>query len=132
MSSTTPTPKQKKRIARKRLVSPQNQLSDDQTPVDMQQAVSQKLYALLHVVMDLSTRVAAFEERQDQGEAVVTVSPPPSPPRRRAGRQATPAPYDEIAPEVRRRVAERMRRATPLNLDTEDRNTSDDEEHLPS
>ena len=91
----------------------------------MQQAVFQKLDALLHVVTDLSTWVAAFEERQDQGEAAVMVSPP-SPHRRRARCQATPAPYDEIAPEVCRCMAERMRRATPLNPDTED-----EEEHLP-
>ena len=58
-------------------------------------------------------------------------SPPTSPARRRARHQVTPTPYVEIAPEVHRHVAEKMSRATPLNEDTDDRNTSYDEEHPP-
>ena len=43
--------------------------------------------------------------------------------------QVTPAPIGEIAPDVRRWVAERLRRPMPLNPDTED--TSDEEEYPP-
>ena len=66
--------------------------------VDIHQDVSKKLNHLLHVLTDLSTWVAAFEVRQDQGQASITASPPTSHPRRRARHQVTPAPYDEIPP----------------------------------
>ena len=95
--ATTPTSRRNKRADSQRLANPQNQSSDDQTPVDIHHHVSKKLDPLLHVVTDLSTWVAAFEGRQDQGQASVMASPPTSPPRRRARHQVTPTPYDEIA-----------------------------------
>ena len=64
-----PTPKRIKRACRKRLANPENQSSDEQPPRAVQQDLSQKCYALLLVVTDLSTWVAAYEGGQDQGEA---------------------------------------------------------------
>ena len=116
-SSKNPTPKMNKRAGSKRLATPQDQFSDDQTPMDTQQTISQKMDALLRVVTDLTIRVSGFEEKQDKGEPSVMTS------------QVTPAPIGEIAPDVRRWVAERLRRPMPLNPDTED--TSDEEEYPP-
>ena len=42
------------RAGSKRLATPQNLFSDDETPMDMQQTISQKIDALLHVVPDLT------------------------------------------------------------------------------
>ena len=126
MSSSTPTPKRTKRASRKRLANPENQPSEEQTPLDIQQDLSQKLDALLHVMTDLYTLVAAYEGQLDQGEASVMASPTTSLPRRRARHQVTTAPYVEIDPEVRRCVADRMRRATALKGDTDDGNPSND------
>ena len=75
--------------------------------------------------------VAAYEGRQDQGEASVTASPPTLPPRRRARCHVTPASYIDLAPEVYRCVADSMRRATPSMQDTNDKNPSDDKKHPP-
>ena len=72
-----------------------------------------------------------MKDDKTSGEASVTASPPTSPPRRRARHQLTPALYIELAPEVHRHVANRMRRATPLNGDTTGGNTLDDEEQPP-
>ena len=113
------------------MANPENQSSDEQLPVTVQQDLSQKLHALLHVVTDLSTWVAAYEGRQDQGEASVMASPPTLPPRRRARCQVTPSSYIKLDPEVCRCVADSMKRATPLNADTNDKNPSDDEKHPP-
>ena len=77
MSSSTPTPTRTKRAGRKKLANPWYQPSDEHTPVAVQD-LSQKLDVLLHVVTDLSTWVAGYEGRQDQGEASVTASPPTS------------------------------------------------------
>ena len=129
-SSTNPTPKRTKRAGSKRLATPQNWFSDDQTAVDMQ-TISKKNDALLRVVTDLTMRVSVFKERQDQGEASVRASPPTFPPRRRARRQVTHTPIDELAPDIRRHVAERLKRAISLNPDTQDEAMSDEEEHLP-
>ena len=129
MSSSIPTPKRTERGGRKRLANPENQPSDEQSHVDIQQDFSQKLDALLHVVTDLSMRVAAYEGQQYHGEASVTASPPTSPPRRRVRCQVTHVPYFEIAPEVCRHVADSLRRATPLNTDTD--HLSEDDEHPP-
>ena len=95
---TTPTPRRNKREGSTKLANPQNQFSDEQTPMDIHQDVSQKLDPLLHGVTDLSMWVAAFKGRHGQGEASVMASPPTSPHRRRARHQVTPASYDEIAP----------------------------------
>ena len=45
--------------------------------------------------------------------------------------QVAPTPIDETAPDIRRHVAKRLRRAIPLNPDTEDEATSDEEENPP-
>ena len=79
-SSTNPTPKRNKRAGSKRLATPQNQFSDNQTPVDMQRTISKNMDALLRVVTDLTMRISVFEEKQDQGEVSVRASPPTSPP----------------------------------------------------
>ena len=68
-SSTNPTPNRNKRAGSKKLSH--NQFSDNQTLVDIQQTISKKIDALLHVVTHLTMRVSVFEERQDQGEASV-------------------------------------------------------------
>ena len=57
------TPKRNKRAGSKRLATPQDQFSDNQTPVDTQQTISQKMDALLCVVTDLNTWVSVFEEK---------------------------------------------------------------------
>ena len=49
-SSKNPTPKRNKRAGSKTLDTPQDQFSDDQTPVDSQQTIAKKMDALLHVV----------------------------------------------------------------------------------
>ena len=90
-----------------------------------------KMDALLCVVMDLTMRVSVFEVGLDQGEASVRASPPISPPKRRARHQVTPTPIDEIAPDIHRQVVEQLRRAIPLNPDTQDEATSYEEEHPP-
>ena len=109
-----------------------NQSSDDQTPVDIHQDVSKKLEYLLHVLTDLSThRFSDDHTTMHHGEASVRASTPTFPPRRRARHQVTPTSINEIAPDIHRRVAERLRRAIPLPPDTGDEDTSDEEEHPP-
>ena len=98
--ATTPTPTRNKRAASQRLANPQNKSSDNQTHIDIHQDISKKLDHLLHVLTDLSMRVAAVEVRQDQGQASVMASPPTSHPRRRARHQVIPAPYDEKPPNL--------------------------------
>ena len=72
--SKNPTPNRNKRASSKRLATPQNQFSDDQTSVDSQQIISQKIDTLLRVVTDLTTRVSVFKEKQDKGEPSVMAS----------------------------------------------------------
>ena len=57
----TPTLQRNKRAGRERLANPENQSSDEQPLVAVHQELTQKLDALLHIVTDLSTRVAAHE-----------------------------------------------------------------------
>ena len=45
--------------------------------------------------------------------------------------QVTPTPINEITPDVRRHVAEQLRRAIPLNRVTKDEATSDEKEYPP-
>ena len=73
--------------------------------------------ALLPVVTDLTKWVSVFEQKQNKGEPSVIHS------------QVNPTPIDEIAPNVHRRVAERLRRAITLTPVTEDEAMSDEEEH---
>ena len=92
------------------------------------QNFSQKLDALMKLVTDLSTRVTAYEGRQKQGEASVTPSPPTSARRRGARHKGGPSPYTEVSQEVRRHMADRMRKVRAFNGDTTDGNVSNNEE----
>ena len=91
--------------------------------------VSQKLDALAKAVTDLSKRVEAMEEHQKEGGASPLNSPSTSRPRRRVKHQETPDKTPEMAEEVHRRVAKRLRELPAYyEATSEEEYTSDDEE----
>ena len=106
----------------------QNQSIDKEVAVSIRDDFFQKLDALLKVMTARSRHVVANEKRERQGKASSTSSPPTSVPRWRVGCQGTPDPHPDVAEDVHRHMAERMKQATVYTGATTEGDMMSDEE----
>ena len=93
-----------KRLAPAVTTQDQYQTDDEDVAVTIQDDVSQKLHALVKDMTDLSTK-----ECQRQGEASPISNPSTALSRWRARQQGSPTPDPNVAEEVHRLMAKRMR-----------------------
>ena len=128
--ASTPLSKRTKWAGSKRLATPLtvNQLSDDNVPVSMQDDFL--LEAFIEVFTDLSTHVAANEECHRQGQAASSTCPPTSLPRQTLRHGGAPAPLPDVAQEIHRSVARRIRQVPAYTSATTEGDTSEEEEQL--